>query len=198
MVSMQFPYADFFVYIVVHLSFYHRPSHCLRFRKLSEQRWGNLRAEISWLFWLSYMWFLYFTLVGLLFFGYVENFAWIILQLSSLVYVCYARLYGLLLFLTEHLLPSSILWWPTGRHDKLISIDDENLCLWSLDVSKKTAQVWSLWCLICSLWDWYICTTKTHVCYTCLQIHISSKSKKENTYQFKVTCYYYSSYRYVS
>ncbi|XP_012571517.1 WD repeat-containing protein DWA2 isoform X1 [Cicer arietinum] len=36
-----------------------------------------------------------------------------------------------------------ILWWPTGKHDKLISINDENLCLWSLDVSKKTAQVQS-------------------------------------------------------
>lgn len=122
------------------------------------------------------MWFLYFTL-----FGYV---AWIILQLSSLVYVCYSHLYGLLLFLTEHLLPSSILWWPTGRHDKLISIDDENLCLWSLDVSKKTAQVWSLWWAICSLWDWYICTAMCVILaykYISVQspkkkIHISSKS----------------------
>ncbi|XP_054810151.1 WD repeat-containing protein DWA2-like isoform X2 [Prosopis cineraria] len=36
-----------------------------------------------------------------------------------------------------------ILWWPSGRHDKLISIDEENLYLWSLDVSKKIAQVQS-------------------------------------------------------
>lgn len=36
-----------------------------------------------------------------------------------------------------------ILWWPTGRHDKLISIDEQNLLLWSLDSSKKTAQVQS-------------------------------------------------------
>ncbi|KAJ0025236.1 hypothetical protein Pint_09260 [Pistacia integerrima] len=34
-----------------------------------------------------------------------------------------------------------ILWWPSGRHDKLISIDEENLFLWSLDCSKKAAQV---------------------------------------------------------
>ncbi|KAI9070690.1 hypothetical protein K1719_047348 [Acacia pycnantha] len=33
-----------------------------------------------------------------------------------------------------------ILWSPSGRHDKLVSIDEENLHLWSLDVSKKTAQ----------------------------------------------------------
>ncbi|KAJ7957956.1 WD repeat-containing protein DWA2-like [Quillaja saponaria] len=36
-----------------------------------------------------------------------------------------------------------ILWWPSGRNDKLISIDEENLFLWSLDVSKKDAQVQS-------------------------------------------------------
>ena len=36
---------------------------------------------------------------------------------------------------------NSILWWPSGRHDKLISIDEENLSLWSLDLSKKAAQV---------------------------------------------------------
>ncbi|XP_047976185.1 WD repeat-containing protein DWA2-like [Salvia hispanica] len=36
-----------------------------------------------------------------------------------------------------------VLWWPTGRHDKLVSIDEHNLFLWSLDTSKKTAQVQS-------------------------------------------------------
>ncbi|EPS73402.1 hypothetical protein M569_01347 [Genlisea aurea] len=36
-----------------------------------------------------------------------------------------------------------VLWWPTGRHDKLVSIDEQNLFLWSLDTSKKTAQVQS-------------------------------------------------------
>ncbi|XP_028757808.1 WD repeat-containing protein DWA2 isoform X2 [Neltuma alba] len=36
-----------------------------------------------------------------------------------------------------------ILWWPSGRHDKLISIDEENLYLWSLDVSKKNAEIQS-------------------------------------------------------
>ncbi|XVE69630.1 hypothetical protein DITRI_Ditri10aG0005500 [Diplodiscus trichospermus] len=36
-----------------------------------------------------------------------------------------------------------VLWWPSGRHDKLISIDDENIFLWSLDCSKKAAQVQS-------------------------------------------------------
>jgi hypothetical protein len=37
--------------------------------------------------------------------------------------------------------PNSILWWPSGRNDKLISIDEENLFLWSLDCSRKAAQV---------------------------------------------------------
>ncbi|XP_044476102.1 WD repeat-containing protein DWA2-like isoform X2 [Mangifera indica] len=36
-----------------------------------------------------------------------------------------------------------ILWWPSGRHEKLISIDEENLFLWNLDCSKKAAQVQS-------------------------------------------------------
>ncbi|KAJ6306225.1 hypothetical protein OIU78_021528 [Salix suchowensis] len=36
-----------------------------------------------------------------------------------------------------------ILWWPSGRNDKLISIDEENLFLWSLDCSRKAAQVQS-------------------------------------------------------
>ena len=35
----------------------------------------------------------------------------------------------------------STLWWPSGRYDKLISIDEQNLFLWSLDSSRKTAQV---------------------------------------------------------
>ncbi|KAL5713855.1 WD repeat-containing protein dwa2 [Ranunculus cassubicifolius] len=34
-----------------------------------------------------------------------------------------------------------VLWWPSGQHDKLISIDEENLFLWSLDSSNKTAKV---------------------------------------------------------
>ncbi|KAK1262162.1 WD repeat-containing protein DWA2 [Acorus gramineus] len=36
-----------------------------------------------------------------------------------------------------------ILWWPSGKHDKLISIDEENLILWSIDSSAKTAKVQS-------------------------------------------------------
>ncbi|KAF5197872.1 Earp and garp complex-interacting protein, partial [Thalictrum thalictroides] len=34
-----------------------------------------------------------------------------------------------------------VLWWPSGQHDKLISIDEENLFLWSLDSSNKTAKL---------------------------------------------------------
>ncbi|XP_021902585.1 WD repeat-containing protein DWA2 [Carica papaya] len=36
-----------------------------------------------------------------------------------------------------------ILWWPSGKCEKLVSMDEENLFLWSLDCSKKAAQVQS-------------------------------------------------------
>lgn len=36
---------------------------------------------------------------------------------------------------------NSVLWWPSGKHDKLVSIDKENLFLWSLDSSTKSAKV---------------------------------------------------------
>lgn len=35
----------------------------------------------------------------------------------------------------------SVIWWPSGKHDKLISIDQENIFLWNLDCSRKVAQV---------------------------------------------------------
>ncbi|KAL6587529.1 hypothetical protein OROMI_000507 [Orobanche minor] len=35
---------------------------------------------------------------------------------------------------------NALLYWPTGKHDKLVSVDEQNLFLWSLDTSKKTAQ----------------------------------------------------------
>uniref|UniRef100_A0A1D1YTR0 WD repeat-containing protein DWA2 n=1 Tax=Anthurium amnicola TaxID=1678845 RepID=A0A1D1YTR0_9ARAE len=37
----------------------------------------------------------------------------------------------------------NILWWPSGKHDKVISIDEQNLFLWSLDSSSKIAKVQS-------------------------------------------------------
>ncbi|XP_008677310.1 protein TSSC1 isoform X3 [Zea mays] len=44
-----------------------------------------------------------------------------------------ARLDGGLLFL--------VIWWPLGKHDKLISIDDRNIFLWNVDMSNKSAKV---------------------------------------------------------
>lgn len=53
-------------------------------------------------------------------------------------------------FCRLHLFPSltqsvtffcSVIWWPSGKLDKLISIDQENIFLWNLDCSKKVAQV---------------------------------------------------------
>ncbi|WOL05302.1 WD repeat-containing protein DWA2 [Canna indica] len=34
-----------------------------------------------------------------------------------------------------------VLWWPCGKHDRLISIDEGNLFLWSIDTSNKVAKV---------------------------------------------------------
>ncbi|OWM81188.1 WD repeat-containing protein DWA2-like [Punica granatum] len=36
-----------------------------------------------------------------------------------------------------------VLWWPSGKHEKLISIDQENIFSWNLDCSKKVSQVQS-------------------------------------------------------
>ncbi|KAG6520482.1 hypothetical protein ZIOFF_017538 [Zingiber officinale] len=33
-----------------------------------------------------------------------------------------------------------VLWWPSGKHDRLISIDEGNLFLWSIDSSNKVAK----------------------------------------------------------
>jgi EARP and GARP complex-interacting protein 1 len=35
----------------------------------------------------------------------------------------------------------SVIWWPLGKHDKLISIDDRNIFLWNVDMSNKSAKV---------------------------------------------------------
>ncbi|KAG6477054.1 hypothetical protein ZIOFF_066306 [Zingiber officinale] len=44
-----------------------------------------------------------------------------------------------------------VLWWPSGKHDRLISIDEGNLFLWSIDSSNKVAKVSSLKNLLLSL-----------------------------------------------
>ncbi|EOA38123.1 hypothetical protein CARUB_v10009593mg [Capsella rubella] len=36
-----------------------------------------------------------------------------------------------------------VLWWPSGRCDKLISMAEQNIFLWNLDCSKKSAEVLS-------------------------------------------------------
>ncbi|XP_010459740.1 PREDICTED: WD repeat-containing protein DWA2-like [Camelina sativa] len=36
-----------------------------------------------------------------------------------------------------------VLWWPSGSSDKLISMDEQNIFLWNLDCSKKSAEVLS-------------------------------------------------------
>lgn len=34
-----------------------------------------------------------------------------------------------------------MIWWPLGKYDKLISIDDRNIFLWNIDTSNKSAKV---------------------------------------------------------
>ncbi|URD81556.1 WD domain, G-beta repeat, partial [Musa troglodytarum] len=47
-----------------------------------------------------------------------------------------------LISLNEHSFKiKCVLWWPSGKHDKLISIDEGNLFLWSIDTSNKMAKV---------------------------------------------------------
>jgi len=36
-----------------------------------------------------------------------------------------------------------VLWWPSGKHDQLVSIDEETIYLWSLDSSTMSAKVLS-------------------------------------------------------
>ncbi|KAI4366270.1 hypothetical protein MLD38_022165 [Melastoma candidum] len=36
-----------------------------------------------------------------------------------------------------------VLWWPSGKQDKIVSIDEENIFLWALDCPRKAAQVQS-------------------------------------------------------
>ncbi|KAJ4774956.1 Protein TSSC1 [Rhynchospora pubera] len=35
----------------------------------------------------------------------------------------------------------SVLWWPLGKHDKLVTIDERNIFVWSIDSSNKIAKV---------------------------------------------------------
>ncbi|XP_078173483.1 WD repeat-containing protein DWA2-like [Carex rostrata] len=35
----------------------------------------------------------------------------------------------------------SVLWWPMGKHDKLVTIDERNIFVWNIDSSNKIAKV---------------------------------------------------------
>ncbi|XP_044512323.1 WD repeat-containing protein DWA2 isoform X2 [Mangifera indica] len=80
-----------------------------------------------------------------------------------------------------------ILWWPSGRHDKLISIDDENLFLWSLDCSKKAAQVQSkessgmLHYLSGGAWDPHDANSVAATCDSSVQFWDLRTMKKTNS-----------------
>ncbi|KAI4374880.1 hypothetical protein MLD38_012820 [Melastoma candidum] len=40
-------------------------------------------------------------------------------------------------------IPELVLWWPSGKQDKIVSIDEENIFLWTLDCPREAAQVQS-------------------------------------------------------
>ncbi|KAK6245650.1 hypothetical protein SCA6_008740 [Theobroma cacao] len=80
-----------------------------------------------------------------------------------------------------------VLWWPSGRHDKLISIDDENLLLWSLDCLKKVAQVQSkesagmLHYLSSGAWDPHDVNAVAATCESSVQFWDLRTMKKANS-----------------
>lgn len=102
---------------------------------------------------LVLFYFIFKYLCSIVFFDFVwlspselKKFAFM-LKIRSVRENCsfHSFLYCLIINFTNYLInnmyPNSCLWWPSGRHDKLVSIDDENLFLWSLDSSRKAAQV---------------------------------------------------------
>ncbi|XP_077246802.1 WD repeat-containing protein DWA2-like [Tasmannia lanceolata] len=80
-----------------------------------------------------------------------------------------------------------ILWWPSGKHDKLVSIDEETLVLWSLDYSTKTAKVQSqesvgmLHNLSGGAWDPHDQNSVAGICDTSIQCWDLRTMKKTNS-----------------
>ncbi|XP_072996790.1 WD repeat-containing protein DWA2-like [Typha latifolia] len=93
-----------------------------------------------------------------------------------------------LVSLDEHTFKiKSILWWPMGKHDKLISIDEGNLFLWSIDSSSKIAKVISqesvgmLHNLSGGAWDPHDRNAVAAICDSSLQCWDLRTMKKANT-----------------
>ncbi|MQM10745.1 hypothetical protein Taro_043640 [Colocasia esculenta] len=66
------------------------------------------------------------------------------------VVCCFDKYWALILLffyfhisLDVYFILNSVLWWPSGKHDSVISLDEQNLFLWSLDSSHKIAKVQS-------------------------------------------------------
>lgn len=82
---------------------------------------------------------------------------------------------------------NSVLWWPSGKHDKLISIDEENIVLWNLDCSKRTAQVHSkesagmLHYLSGGAWDPHDVNSVAATCESSVQFWDLRTMKKANS-----------------
>ncbi|XP_008781258.2 WD repeat-containing protein DWA2 isoform X1 [Phoenix dactylifera] len=79
-----------------------------------------------------------------------------------------------------------VLWWPLGKHDKLISIDEGNLFLWSIDSSSKIAKVISkesvgmLHNLSGGAWDPHDQNAVAAICGSSLQFWDLRTMKKTN------------------
>lgn len=80
-----------------------------------------------------------------------------------------------------------VLWWPLGKHDKLISIDEGNLFLWSIDSSSKMAKVISqesvgmLHSLSGGAWDPHDRNTVAAICGSSLQFWDLRTMKKTSS-----------------
>uniref|UniRef100_A0A2P2JC82 WD repeat-containing protein DWA2 n=1 Tax=Rhizophora mucronata TaxID=61149 RepID=A0A2P2JC82_RHIMU len=80
-----------------------------------------------------------------------------------------------------------ILWWPSGRNDKLISIDEANLLVWSLDCARKAAQVQSkesagmLHYLTSGAWDPHDVNSVAATCESSVQFWDLRTMKKTNS-----------------
>lgn len=79
------------------------------------------------------------------------------------------------------------LWWPSGKYEKLISIDEQNLYLWSLDSARKTAQVQSqessgvLHYLSGGAWDPHDVNSVASTCESSVQLWDLRTMKKANS-----------------
>ncbi|KAJ7545731.1 hypothetical protein O6H91_08G007500 [Diphasiastrum complanatum] len=81
----------------------------------------------------------------------------------------------------------STLWWPTGKHNQLVSIDEENLYVWALDASEKSAKVQGhisagrLQTMSAGCWDPHDVTSVATACGSSIKCWDLRSMKQANT-----------------